>query len=167
MILLFGLVMALICGLLAASKAGFVSSWTRLLNTAVAVYLAVYLTPTLGSSFAFIGEHPYGAVLCALAVALVTFIGLNAICGLILGDLKIEIAKVVDAVGGGVMGFVNGLLLWGFICLLLWISPVADFVMDGHISSRDEVQQMWYSSIGTNMAVMNAVTFQSRPQPLS
>jgi uncharacterized membrane protein required for colicin V production len=161
MILLIGLFIGLVCGLLAATKAGFVSSWTRLFNSAVAVYIAVYLTPMIASSTAIVNEHHYGAVLCAIVIFVVTFLILNAICMVILGDLKIEMSKIFDAVGGGVMGFANGVLVWGFLCLLLCISPLAKASMTSQICSPDEVRQMWCSSVGANMAAIDFISFQN------
>ncbi len=161
MILLIGLFIGLVCGLLAATKAGFVSSWTRLFNTAVAVYISVYMTPMIASSTAIVNEHHYGAVLCALVLFVVTFIILNAICMVIMGDLKIEMSKIFDAVGGGAIGFANGVLVWGFLCLLLSISPFAKSSTTSQICSADEVRQMWCSSVGANMAAIDFVSFQN------
>lgn len=163
MILLVGLFIGLICGLVAATKAGFASSWARLLNTAVAVYVAVYATPTIASSAAIINEHFWGAVLCAFILFVMTFIILNAICMVIMGDLKIEMPKLLDTLGGGILGFANGVLAWGFICLLFCISPLAGSSTAKQLCSPDEVKQMWSSAVGTNMAVLDFVTMQDNP----
>jgi uncharacterized membrane protein required for colicin V production len=167
MILLIGLFVGLVCGLVAATKAGFVSSWARLLNTAVAVYIAVYMTPTIASSMSIVNERSWGAALCALMVGLVTFIILNAICMVIMGDLKIEMPKILDAVGGGVMGFANGILVWGFLCLLLSISPLTESSTVKQLYSPDEVEQMWRSSVGANMVALDFISFQSDPHEIS
>jgi|GEM_PF-3177525 len=166
MLLLVGLVIGLICGLAAAKAAGFVSSWVRLFNTAVAVYVTVYTTPMLVSSVTLINEHTYGPVLSAIVISVVTFIILNSICMVVMGELKIEMPKLLDGLGGGAMGFANGMLVWGFLLLLLSISPLAASSMVKQVCSEDEVQQLWLSSVGTSVAALDFITFQNEPPSL-
>jgi uncharacterized membrane protein required for colicin V production len=161
MILLIGLIIGLVCGMLAAKKAGFVSAWIRLFNTGVAVYIAVYMTPTIAASASIVGQSAYGPVLCAGLLAIVMFVILNTVCSAIMGDLKIETAKLLDGLGGGVLGFANGMLVWGFLCLLLSISPLADSSFVTQTAAPEEVKQMWNSSVGANVAVLGIMSCDS------
>jgi uncharacterized membrane protein required for colicin V production len=165
MILLIGLIIGLICGLIAAKKVGFVSAWAKLFNTGAAVYIAVYMTPTIAASSSIVGQSAIGPVLCAGILAIVMFVILNTICSAIMGDLKIEIAKFLDSLGGGVLGFANGMLVWGFLCLLLWISPLAESSFVTQTAAPEEIKQMWNSSVGPNVAILGFLSCDS-PRPI-
>jgi uncharacterized membrane protein required for colicin V production len=166
MILLIGLIIGLICGLIAAKTAGFVSAWARLFNTGVAVYIAIYMTPTIAASASIVGENAIGPVLCAGILAIVLFVILTTICSTIMGDLKIGMAKLLDSLGGGILGFANGVLMWGFLCLLLSISPLAKSSFVEQMSDSKEVEQMWNSSVGADVAILGFLSCQDSPRPL-
>jgi uncharacterized membrane protein required for colicin V production len=166
MILLIGLIIGLVCGMIAAKTVGFVSAWARLFNTGVAVYIAIYMTPTIAASASIIGENVYGPVLCAGILGVVIFVILSIICSAILGDLKIDMTKLFDSLGGGVLGFANGMLVWGFLCLLLSISPLANSSFVKETSDPKEVRQMWSSSVGVDVAILGVLSWDS-PRPLA
>jgi hypothetical protein len=167
MILLIGLFVGLICGLAGAKKAGFVSGWTTLLNASVAIYLGVYITPIVVGSVSIVGQQPYGPVLTALIASVALFVILSTITSAVTGDLKIAMPKLVETLGGGAIGFVSGMLLWGFVCLLLEISPLADSsVVKDTCRDPAEISQMWKGSVGTSITVLNAVTLQANAEPL-
>jgi uncharacterized membrane protein required for colicin V production len=165
MILVIGLIIGLVCGMIAAKKAGFVSAWARLFNTGVAVYIAVYMTPTIAASASIVGQNAIGPVLCACILAIVMFVILNTICSTIMGDLKIEMTRLLDSLGGGVLGFANGMLVWGFLCLLLCISPLAESSFVKQTTAPEEVMQMWNSSMGANVAILGFLSCDS-PRPV-
>jgi uncharacterized membrane protein required for colicin V production len=166
MILLVGMFIGFLCGLVAAKAAGFVSSWVKLLNTAVAIYVAVYMTPVITASVSIVSEYACGSVLCALVISVVTFLILNAITMTIMGDLKVAMPRLVEMLGGGGLGFLNGMLVWGFVCLLLAISPLANSSFMQQNCPPEEVEQMWKSSVGTSMAVLDFISFQDVSQSL-
>jgi uncharacterized membrane protein required for colicin V production len=166
MVLLIGLFIALICGLLAAKSAGFVASWIKLFNTAVAVYIAVYMTETMVIRSQLVREHACGAVLCAAVLGILVFVILNTICMVIMGELKVEMPRLLDRLGGGAIGFLNGMLLWGFLCLLLAISPAAESSFVMQMLDKDEVEQMWNSSVGTTMTILDFASFQDASHSL-
>jgi uncharacterized membrane protein required for colicin V production len=166
MILLVGMFIGFLCGLVAAKTAGFVSSWVKLLNTAVAIYVAVYMTPMIAASVSVVSEYACGSVLCALVISVITFLVLNAITMTIMGDLKVTMPRLVEMLGGGGLGFLNGMLVWGFICLLLAISPLAKSSFMQQNCPPEEIEQMWKSSVGTSMAILDFVSFQDVSQSL-
>lgn len=161
-ILLIGMFIGLISALAGAKKAGLVAGWTTLLNASVAMYLAVYITPAIADSVAIVANFPYGAVLAAFLIAVIMFAILNAIASAVTGDLKIAMPRLVELLGGGAVGFINGMLLWGFICLLLDISPLADSsIVKDTCQSPTEISQMWKGSVGASVAVLNTASWQS------
>jgi hypothetical protein len=166
-ILLIGCLIGFICAIAGAKKAGFVSGWATLLNASVSMYLAAYITPTLVASIPIASEYTFGPVLLALIIAILAFAILNTIYSAVTGDLKIAMPRLVETLGGGVLGFLNGLLLWGFLCLLLEMSPLMNSSLVKE-TCRDpqEIRQMWSSSVGTSMAVLNAASCQDSPAPL-
>jgi hypothetical protein len=165
MIILIGLFVGLICALAGAKKAGFVSGWTTLLNASVAMYLGIYATPIVVNSVSIVAEHTYGPVLTAFLVSVIMFAILNTISAAVTGDLKIAMPRLLETLGGGAIGFVNGMLLWGFLCLLLEISPLADSsVVRDTCRDPAEISQMWQASVGTSVAVLNAVSWQSNAE---
>lgn len=156
------------CGIAVAKKAGFVSGWTTLLNASVAIYLGIYVTPTVVESVSYIADFSYGAMLTAFVVAVILFTILNTIASTVTGDLKIEMPKMIETLGGGAIGFLTGMLLWGFLCLLLEVSPLADSAMVKD-TCRDpaEISNMWKGSVGVGVAVLNTVSCQSNAEPLA
>jgi hypothetical protein len=166
-IILIGLFIGLICGLAGAKRVGFVSGWTTLLNASVSMYLAIYIAPIVVDSVSIVARYTYGPVICTFVLAAVLFAILGRICSTVTGDLKIAMPKVIETLGGGAIGFINGMLLWGFLCLLLEISPAADssIVKD---TCRDpaEISRMWKASVGTSVAVLSTISCQGNAEPL-
>jgi hypothetical protein len=168
MILLLGLFIGLVSGLIAAKRTGLVSGYATLLNSSVAMYIAVYVTPVVVESVDLISQYSYGPVLCALLICVISFAILSTICSTVMGDLKIVMPKPVDTLGGGAMGFMSGMLFWGFLCLLLEVSPVSDSPMMNSIcQDPQEVTTMWTASVGTSISILNTITLQDEPYPVA
>jgi hypothetical protein len=167
MVLLIGLFIGLICGLAGAKKAGFVSGWVTLLNASVAIYLGIHIAPIIVGSVEVVAKFPYGAALVAMIVSILMFAILGAVASAVTGDLKITMPRLLETLGGGAIAFINGLLLWGFICLLVEISPLAEssIVKD---TCRDpaEISQMWKASVGTSVSTLDVISWQSSAEDL-
>ena len=109
-----------------AVKKGFYETWVTLFNTVIAIYLAIFLRPTVAMLVPAAADTPYSNALIMLVIWVASFAILSGLSFIFFtSQFDVPFPKVLDYIGSGIIGFCNGLLLWSFVCLLLSVTPIA------------------------------------------
>ncbi|MHC4076653.1 MAG: CvpA family protein [Planctomycetota bacterium] len=114
-----------------AVRVGFYEIWAVLFNIVIAVYLGIYLSPVLAGIIGSDEEVPYNQGLMMLTVAVVTFVILEGITYVLFtSHFSISFPRFFNVVFSGGLGFLVGLLVWSFLVVLIYLTPVSriDFV---------------------------------------
>jgi hypothetical protein len=140
-----------------AVKLGFYQMWALVFNIIISVYLAIYLQPLIADVTA-VGDTSYGGIVTVAAVALVSFLVLQGISSIFLiGQFNISFPKVFDVLGSGLLGFLAGFLVWSFISLLVYITPVSQNTFVKEIGFTDRFQQTSISYLARFCNLVDAV----------
>lgn len=127
--------LAVLVGILVAVvaiKNGFYSMWAILFNILISIYLGVMLCPTIIGLIPDIGDSRYHHAGCIAGVAVVVFaifqtITVNFLMGTETGKGtdKISFPKVFNTVGAGVIGFLTGYIVCGFVVFVFVVTPLS------------------------------------------
>jgi ABC-type xylose transport system permease subunit len=140
-----------------AIKLRFYQTWTLVFNITISIYLAVYLQP-ITVNIPAVGDTPYSNALAIASVALASFLILHGISYTFLtGQFNVPFPKVFDAVGTGVLGFLAGFLVWSFLSLLFYITPVSQNTFVKDIGFTDQFKQTSVLYISKFCDLVNAV----------
>jgi hypothetical protein len=124
MIFWIGIILALILAALTAKK-GLYETWTLFFNVLIAVYLGLTLGPVLKG---LLGIKGGGEIFVMLGTAVISLTVLYLFSYVIfLSQFHVTFPKILDAVGGGLLGFLTGLLIWSFIAFLISVSPLSRY----------------------------------------
>ena len=157
----------LIGGLFAwlAVKIGFYETWAMLFNIVVSVYLAIFLRPVIATIAPAAGGTAYGGVLTVLATALACFAILHGISYVYFtSQFNVSFPKVLNVVAAGCLGFLAGLLIWSFVSILIYISPISQnsLVRDIGFDSQYRQTSVSYTSWWCNR--INSLVGTKRPR---
>ena len=120
------------------AKKGFYETWAFVFNIIISIYLAVFLGPII-ASIPGVGDMKCGLTLTLAATAIAAFLVLHGISyTFVTGQFNVAFPKVLNTVGAALLGFLAGFLLWSFVALLIYITPV--------ISENTLVKEMDFSS---------------------
>lgn len=109
-----------------AIKIGFYEILVMLFNIVISIYLAVFLRPTLLDVFPKTADMLYGKGLIVLATGTAAFLILHGLSyALFTGQISISFPKIFDIPGACFLGFLTGLLVWNFVILLVYITPIS------------------------------------------
>ena len=109
-----------------AIQKGFYETCTMLFNIVIAIYLAVFLNPTITHIAPATASTACNCALTLAATAIGAFLILHVISYIFLtGQFKISFSKISDTIGAAALGFVAGCLLCSFISLLICITPAS------------------------------------------
>lgn len=118
--ILIGIVFAWI-----AYKVGLYEMWAALFNILIAVYLAVYLAPAF-SNFTESAEGSYSNMVLMAGIAVGAFVVLQGASYLFLtGQVSVSFPRIIDTVVAASIGFLAGFLVWSFIAVLIYVSPIS------------------------------------------
>ena len=120
MTILISLIVALIY-----SRRGLYEALILTFNLSLAIYLALYLTPTLVSKVPTATDISGGL---SLAVLLLFALCFGILCAvsffLFTGLFTVPLAKVLDWLGGGIAGFFAGFLGTSFLAIIVTLTPM-------------------------------------------
>ncbi len=122
MTLWIGIVLALIIAALMAKK-GLYETWTLLFNVVIAVYLGLTVGPVLKGLLGVQGRGGEVFVMLGTAVISLTVLYLFSYV-IFLSQFQVTFPKILDFAGGGLLGFLTGLLIWSFVAFLISVSPL-------------------------------------------
>lgn len=141
-------VMAILAGMAFvgfAVKIGLYETWAMLFNIVISIYLAVFLAPAIADSINITDNTAYNNVLVMAAVAIVTFLLLHGSCYLLItGQSKIQLPKALDTIGSGLLGFLAGLLVWNFVILLIYVTPLSQSAFAKKVGLEPESAKAGY-----------------------
>lgn len=129
-------------------RIGFYGMWAMLFNIVISVYLAIYLQPVI-VKVPGLGDTLYTNALAMMGTAIAVFLILHGISYTFLtGQLVPTFPKVFDTVGTGFLGFLAGFLVWSFVALLVYVTPIS--------------QNAFIKSIGLGKSQQTSVSYISR-----
>jgi hypothetical protein len=109
-----------------AVRGGFYETWALLFNLIVAIYVSIFLAPSLARSVPMPGGAAWGTALSMLLLAGGTFAILHGLTWVFLtGQFSIRFPSLFDVVCSGVLGFAVGFLILSFAALALSTTPLA------------------------------------------
>ena len=125
-----------------AIKMGFYETWTMLFNIAVSVYLGVSLRPLLIEFAPSAGDTPYGSALTIFGIAIGAFLILHGISFVFFtGQFSVSLPKVLNIIGAGLLGFVAGFLVWGFVSFLVSTTPIFESAYLKQLDLGSQIRQ--------------------------
>jgi len=131
-----GIILALAIAAIMAKK-GLYETWTLLFNLIIAVYLALTLGPVLRQLLSIQGRG--GDVFVMLGTAVICLTVLYGISYVIfLSQFRVTFPKILDVAGGGLLGFLTGLLIWSFVAFLVLASPLGGSRILGKIGFNSD-----------------------------
>ena len=125
MIFWLGIILAL-AGAFLASKKGLYEMWSLLFNIIISVYLGLTFGPVMKGLMGidFVGSEVL-VIFGTAAVCLTVLYGASYI--IFLSQFHVTFPKMLDMIGGGVLGFLTTLLAWSFIAFLICVSPLGQY----------------------------------------
>jgi uncharacterized membrane protein required for colicin V production len=154
-----------------AIKKGFYETWTLGFNIIISIYLAVSLGPVI-SGIIPMGTEVYNKIITTLAIAAASFLILQGTSYiLITSQFNVPFPKIIDVVGAGLLGFLIGLLVWSFVCLLIMTTPITKNTFVKKIGFDTQAQQANISYISwwcntVNRAVSSRDSKQTAQQAI-
>ncbi len=156
-----------------AVKMGFYETWAFAFNIVISIYLAVFLSPIIAAIVPVPGDMSYNNALCMIAVAVAAFLILHGISYIFLtGQFSVSFPKVFDILGSGFLGFLAGLLVWGFVGLLIYTTPISQNPIVKQIGFSSQFEQCsmpvisWWCNL-VNKVVSNQENGYTTEQAIS
>jgi hypothetical protein len=106
-------------------RIGFYEMWAILFNIVISVYLAIYLQPIV-VKIPGLGDTSYTNALAMMGTAIAVFLILHGISYTFLtGQLVPTFPKVFNTFGTSLLGFLAGFLVWSFVALVVYVTPIS------------------------------------------
>jgi hypothetical protein len=151
-------ILAGVCFAWFTSKMGFYQTWTMMFNIVISIYLAIFLTPLIIDVIPAATDTAYGYALILTAIAIGTLVVLQGITyTLFTGQFSVTFPRVFNTVGGGILGFLAGLLIWSFLALVVSTTPVSESSIAQTIGFSNKVEQTNVSYISWWCNLVNTV----------
>ena len=154
-VLLASIIIGVVFGIVAARK-GLYSTWALLVNICVSIYLAVFLTPTVLYNIGSLANAPYALPACLAIIAVAVFAILQSIAVIFFtGQFHFSFPKILNILGAGLLGFVSGFVVCGFLGFVILTMPVLqqDSAFAGQLTEAAELSVV---------KVCNCINFLSR-----
>jgi hypothetical protein len=141
-----------------AVKIGFYETWAMFFNMIISIYLAIFLKPTIERTLPSTVETPYGNMLTVLAAGAIIFLILQGISyTFFTSHFVISLPKILDVLVSGLLGSLAGFLLWSFVALLIFISPISQNILVQEIGFNTRLEQTTVSYLCWWCNLVNAV----------
>jgi len=126
-----------------AVRLGFFETWCLLFNLVVAIYVAIFLAPTVAACAPSTGTiATYCMALSMIVLAGGCFALLYGISYVFLtGPFNISLSAIFDVLLAGALGFLAGFLILSFLALIVTASPLAEHELVGTLGFDQEAQQ--------------------------
>ncbi len=125
-----------------AIKMGFYETWAMFFNIVISIYLAIFLQPTITDIVPAAGDTPYGNTLTILAIAIASFLILHGISYIFFtSQFSVSFPKIFNTLGAGLLGFLAGFLVWSFVSLLIFITPISQNTFVKEIGFTSQFKQ--------------------------
>jgi hypothetical protein len=110
-----------------AVRVGFYSTWTVFVHLLLAVYAAIILTPVIASGMTAVTSTSCGYALAVMCIAIAIFsigCGVTKIC--LSGPGRVVFPKTFDTIIAGVVGFLGGFFVMGFLAFVFSLTPLSE-----------------------------------------
>ena len=137
-----------------AIKIGFFETWAMFFNIIISIYLGIFLRPTIANIIPAASDTPYSKALTVMATAIASFLILHSISYIFFtSQFNVSFPKIFNTLGAGFLGFLAGFLVWSFVSLLIFITPISQntFVKEIGFGSQFEQANMPYISWWCNL----------------
>jgi hypothetical protein len=137
-----------------AVKMGFYDMWAMLFNIVISIYLAVFLGPVIVDLIPAAGGGRYSNILAMMGTAIAVFLILHCISyTFITGLFTVSFPRLFNSLGAGFLGFLGGFLVWSFVALLIYMSPISQnsFVKEIGFGSEFRETNVSYMSWWCNL----------------
>ncbi|UCC22824.1 MAG: CvpA family protein [Planctomycetota bacterium] len=144
-----------------AVRIGFYGMWAVLFNIVISVYLAIYLQPVV-VKVPGLGDGYYTNAVAMIGTAIAAFLILHGISyTFLIGQLVPSFPKVFNTLGTGFLGFLAGFLIWSFVSMLVYVTPISQnsFV---NVVGFDKFQKTSISCISRWCDLVNALSLQDK-----
>ena len=132
-------VMTGVLTVLIGNRKGFFPMWATLFNIVISIYVSVMLTPTIIGWIPDIGSNGYHQVGCVAGLAVVFFVILQTIAThYFTADSNVILPDMVEKIGTGVISFLVGYLVCGFVFFIICIMPFSDQPIAKKILGKDQ-----------------------------
>jgi hypothetical protein len=141
-----------------AVKIGFYEMWALLFNIVISIYVTVFLTPVIVNIIPAASETSCGNALTMATAVIGIFLIMQGITYVFFtSQFSVSFPRIFDTLGAGVLGFLAGLLVWGFAALLFSLTPFSQnpFVKDIGFGCRIKQTNVPYISWWCN--VVNSI----------
>ncbi len=131
-----------VCFAYFTSKMGLYQTWAMVFNIVISIYLAIFLTPVIIDAIPAATDTAYGYALVLTAIAIGTLVVLQGITyTLFTGQFSVTFPRVFNTVGGGILGFLAGFLIWSFLALVVLTTPVSANSVAQTIGFSSKIEQ--------------------------
>jgi xanthosine utilization system XapX-like protein len=147
-----------VCFAYFTSKMGFYQTWAMVFNIVISIYVAIFLTPVVADAVPAATDTAYGYALILIAITIGTLVTLQGITyALFTGQFIPTFPRVFNTVGGGILGFLAGFLVWSFAALLVSTTPVSQSAFAQKIGLGSGVEQTNVSYISWWCNLVNTI----------
>ena len=109
-----------------ALKIGLYETWALFFNIIISIYLAIFLGPQITEIFSSFGNLTSQIIISVAATAIISFLVLQFITYVFFtSQFKIPFPKIINMPGSAILGFMGGVLVWSFISILVFATPIA------------------------------------------
>jgi len=123
-------------------KRGFFESWVMLFNVVIAIYLGIFSRPLTANLFPSATQNPYGPALNILAITLGVFLILYGIAFVFFtSQFRVPFPRLFDTITSAAIGFLAGFLVWGFVVLLIAITPLSRNALAREMGLTNNIDQ--------------------------
>jgi len=123
MIFWFAVVAGVIFAVIGIRKS-FFPMWAMLFNILVSIYLSIMLSPLIVQIRPDLEQLRYYLAACVAVIAVMVFVILQVITTSFLAELSESLCpRFFDNIGAGILGFLSGYVVFGFVFLVICIMP--------------------------------------------
>ncbi len=153
-----------------ALSVGFYRTWVLSFHVLLSTYMAVFLTPLVAARLPAATNAPLGYLLTFLSIGVATFaVAYGAYFALFSDRPPVALPKLLDVLGAGVLGFLNGFLVASLLMLAFLLTPWghSEFSKTYGLDARGQAANISYVCAGCDLLhwlISSADSRQTAPQ---
>jgi len=141
MLFWIGILLAIIAGYISLRR-GFYEMWGITFNLIISLYITIFAGPMFAKYVPAASSTTYGNLFFIAACAIGCFLVLHGISYLLItSQLHISFPKIFDVLGAGGLGILVGFLVWNFVWLLIYATPISENALVRDIGFDSQFQQ--------------------------
>lgn len=142
-------------------RKGFFITWVTLFNIIVSIYLGVMLEATIIEKLPDVGDLGYHHAICLVVIAILSFTIMQTIAVTsLIGTYEVTFPQLVNSIGSGVLGFVSGYLVCGFVLFVLCVGQFSNIPFVEKICGQDGVSAVATGPVVKVCNFVAAASFQ-------